>query len=82
MRAKRNQLWIETMQAVTAGASSEMEIDDGTDPSKGKQREGDLATSLSRDNRLSSVVNSEKRYWRKPAAQKRAANDGRRGFPT
>ena len=70
-RARRNQLWMETMQAV----ASEGEEVKGQDPGlpsvseeKGVERE---STILSFGNaRLGSPVNAEKRYWRKPARQR------------
>lgn len=75
MRVRRNQMFMETMQAVTAGAPNSQSVDSGYGSfEKGKQREGD-APSLSFGNgRLSSVVNSEKKYWRKPAPQRREVN--------
>ncbi len=76
LRAKRAQMWTETMQAVAAGASEEMDMDDGIFNGKGQQKEDDPDSSLSGDSRLSSVVNSEKRHWRKPAPQRREANGG------
>jgi hypothetical protein len=69
-------MWLETMEAVTAGAPDEMEIDRGVSmvPGKGKQKEGGVPSILFGDGRLGSVVNSEKRYWRKPAPQRRDTN--------
>ncbi|KAK0517363.1 hypothetical protein JMJ35_000518 [Cladonia borealis] len=74
LRAKRAQIWMETMQAVEAPASNAMDTDDGIFTGKGKQKEGDPDISFSGDSRLSSAVNSEKRYWRKPGSQKREAS--------
>ena len=74
LRAKRAQMWMETMQAVEAGASNEMDMDDGSFTGKDQQKGGAPDSSLSVDSRLSSVVNAEKRYWRKPGPQRREAN--------
>ncbi len=74
LRAKRAQMWMETMHAVETGASDKMDMDAGIFTGKGQQKEGDPDSSLSGDSRLSSVVNSEKRYWRKPGPQSREAS--------
>ena len=74
LRAKRAQMWMETMQAVEAPVFNGMDTDDGIFAGKGKQKESDPNSSFSGDSRLSSVVNSEKRYWRKPGPQKREAS--------
>lgn len=74
LRTKRAQMWLETMQAVEAGTSTEMDVDDGSFTGKGRQKGGAPDSSLSGDSRLSSVVNAEKRYWRKPGSQRREAN--------
>ena len=74
LRAKRAQMWMETMQAVEAGAFNEMDIDDGSFTGEGQQKGDAPDSSLSGDSRLSSVVNAEKRYWRKPGPQRREAN--------
>lgn len=76
MRAKRDQMWIETMQAVTARPSDEMDIDEAMYAGKGKRNEESLPSSLLGDNQIRSAVNSEKKYWRKPAPQRREANGG------
>ena len=68
MRAKRDQMWREAMSAITQEGSQSgegpMDID------KGKQREGEAWPSKSMPGHLSLAVNSEKRYWRKPARRK------------
>ena len=76
LRAKRAQMWTETMEAVAAGAYDEMDMDGGIFTGKGQQKAGDPDSSISGDSRLSSAVNSEKRYWRKPAPQRREASGG------
>ena len=73
MRARRDQMWTETMRAVTAG-TPEREIEEGVPAGKGKQKEGDVPNVPFGDVRVGSVVNSEKKYWRKPALQRREAN--------
>ncbi|KAL6721511.1 hypothetical protein ACLMJK_000615 [Lecanora helva] len=75
-RAKRDQMFRETMAAISEGISDPMEIDSGMDAiGKGKQKEGDIAGLASfRSGRLHSAVNSEKKYWRKPIPR-RTGND-------
>ncbi|CAD6583209.1 MAG: hypothetical protein ASARMPRED_001261 [Alectoria sarmentosa] len=74
-RAVRDQVWKETMQAVTQEAPHGMDLDTESGIGKGKQKEGDLPpVSSSEYGRLGSAVNADKRYWRKPAPQKREAN--------
>lgn len=75
MRARRNQMWIETMQAVTQSASEGQDHDMMACIERGKQKEGELPPDFSfGSGRLGSAVNAEKRYWRKPATQRREAN--------
>lgn len=75
MRVRRDQLFLETMQAVTAGAPDSQDVDSGYGSfEKGKQKEGEVTGAAFGNGRLSSAVNSEKRYWRKPAPQRREAN--------
>ena len=72
-RATSDQLWMETMKAVTQEVPDGMDLDMGT--GKGKQKEGDLPPMSSLGyGRLGSVVNAEKRYWRQPASQRKEAN--------
>ena len=76
-RAVRDQLWMETMQAVAQetpdGTAFAMEASTG----KGKQEESEPPPVSSLGyGRLGSAVNAEKKYWRKPAPQRREANGG------
>ncbi|KAL9103340.1 MAG: hypothetical protein Q9163_001606 [Psora crenata] len=65
LRAKRDQMWKETISAVVKeGHDSGGEI---MDVEKAKRKEGDDAASKSMQGHLSLAVNAEKRYWRKPA---------------
>lgn len=74
-RAARDQMWTETMQAVTWGAPDSMGVDMESGIGKGKQKEGDPPPVLSFGHgRLGPAVNAEKRYWRKPALQGRESN--------
>ena len=74
-RATRDQMWMETMQAVTQEAPDSMDFNMETGIGKGKQKEGDLPPASSFGyGRLGSAVNAEKRYWRQPAPQMREAN--------
>lgn len=81
VRARRDQMWLETMEAVTAGAPDEMDIDRGVSIGKSKQ-EGYVTNGSFGDGRLGSAVNSEKRYWRKPALQRREVNENIEGGNT
>lgn len=75
MRARRDQVFMETMQALTAGVQDSMDIDSGYGSfEKERQKEGELTGTSFGNGRLNSAVNSEKRYWRKPALQKRGTN--------
>lgn len=74
-RAVRDQLWMETMQAVSRETPEGMDFDMEAGIGKGKQKEGDAPpVSSSGYRRLGSAVNAEKRYWRKPAPQRKEAN--------
>ena len=75
-RAKRNQMFLETMAAVSEKTSDAMEIDGGLDLGKGKQKEGDKTGFVIGSGRLSSAVNAEKKYWRKPAVHANGTNGG------
>ena len=73
-RAVRDQLWMETMQAVNQETPDAVDFDTEAGIGKGKQKEGDVLPALPRGyERLGSTVNAEKRYWRKPAPQRREA---------
>jgi len=65
-RERRDQIWKETMNAVMKNTHGE----------KGKQKEGESASLVIGDGRLSSVVNAEKKYWRKPAPRSKDLNNG------
>ena len=74
-RARRDQLWMETMQAVTQGAPEEMDHSTGFGGvGKGKQKEGNSTRPSFGNRGLGAAVNAERRYWRKPAAQRREGN--------
>lgn len=76
-RAVRDQMWMETMQAVTQGAPDGMDLDIESGIGKGKQKEGDPPPASSFGyGRLGSAVNAERRYWRKPAPQRKEPNAG------
>jgi len=75
MRERRDQMFMETMQAATAGTPNGMDVDSGYGSfEKGKQKEGETPSTSFGNGRLGSAVNSEKRYWRKPALRRREAN--------
>ena len=70
-RKRREQMFTETMAALTEGSTEAMEIDGGVeDGGKGKQKERDAVDQDFRSGRLHSAVNAEKRYWRTPAHRK------------
>lgn len=72
-RVARDQLWIETMQAITQETHDGMDLDTEAGIGKGKQKEGDPPPVQSFGyGRVGSAVNAEKRYWRKPASQREA----------
>jgi len=72
IRARRDQLWKETMQAVTQGAGDGGGLGGGGKKAeKGKQKEGEPAVMKSGSGRIGLAVNAEKRYWRKAASQGR-----------
>lgn len=72
-RALRDQVWMETMQAVTQETPDGIDFDVETGIGKGKQKEGDSPPVSSFGyGRFGSAVNAEKRYWRKSAPQKEA----------
>ena len=75
-RAKRNKLFLETMAAVSGETGDAMEIDGGLDLGKGKQKEVDRTGVVIGSGRLSSAVNAEKKYWRKPAVHINGTNGG------
>ena len=74
-RAVRDQMWMETMQAVTQGAPDGMDLDMESGIGKGKQKERDPPPASSFGcGRLGSAINAERRYWRKPAPQRKEPN--------
>ena len=74
-RALRDQLWMETMQAVTQEMPNSMDLDKEAGTGKEMQKDGDpLPVASSGYGRLGSAVNADKRYWRKPAPQTKEAN--------
>ena len=68
-REKRNQMWIETMAAVYR--ESNRTNDSMMDVDKGKQKEDDQVSLPLPAMHLSSGVNAEKQYWRKPIQQRK-----------
>ena len=75
VRATRNQLWMETMQAVTRATSDGEDFDMEGGTGKGQQKEGDPPpVSLFGYGHLESAVNAERRYWRQPVPQGREAS--------
>ena len=74
-RAVSNELWMETMQAVTQEVPDSMDLDTEAGIGKGKQKEDNAPSApLIGYGRLESVVNAEKKYWRQPAPRGREAN--------
>lgn len=77
-RVARDQVWMETMQAVTQKTPNGvggMDFDAEAGVGNGKQKEGEPAPVSSFGyGRLGSAVNAEKRYWRKPTPQIREGN--------
>lgn len=71
MRAKRDEAWKEAMQSVTLISNDEADFNDvmqGLDsPRPNARYEGAEATS---NGYLSSSVNADKRYWRRPAPRR------------
>lgn len=75
LRAVRDHVWIETMQAVTQETPDGMDVNMDASIGKGKHKERDpLPVSSFGYGRLGSAVNAEKRYWRKPAPQMKEVN--------
>lgn len=75
-RARRNQMFAETMAAYAGGDADGMDID-GASGDKGKRtqkEDGDTSRNLG-SGRLHSAVNADKRYWRKPAQPRRIGNE-------
>ena len=64
LRAKRDHLWMETMSAV--GSNGQADQDEPMDIDKGKEMAGEERSSSLPVEHLSSAVNAEKQYWRKP----------------
>lgn len=76
-RARRDQMFMETMAAVAGEDGEGMDIDWGAGhEGKEKQQNGDPTGMAFANGRLHSAVNAEKRYWRKPAQQRSGGNDG------
>ena len=75
MRARRDQMFLETMQAVSAGAPDGMDHDSGYGSfDKAKHKEQELNSRPPGHGRISSAVNSEAKYWRKPISRQREVN--------
>ena len=74
-RAVRDQLWMETMQAVTQDIPNGIDVDMEAGIGKDKQKEGDPpSVSSTRYGHPGSAVNAEKKYWRQPGLQRKEAN--------
>lgn len=75
MRARRDELWRETMQAATQDAPDRVDPNSAWQTTeREQQREAELVVIAFGNGRLGSVVNAERRYWRKPAVPRREAN--------
>lgn len=71
-RARRHQMFAETMAVYAGGDADGMDID-GASRDKGKttqKEDGDTSMGFG-SGRLHSAVNADKRYWRKPAQPRR-----------
>lgn len=75
-RERRDEMFRETMAAVTEAASDSMEVDGAGVIGKGKQKEEDLTSMSFGSGRLHSAVNAEKRYWRKPVPPRIGTDEG------
>ena len=77
MRAKRDKLWMETMQAIAAEPSEKMDVDSGYGSfEKEKHKDIEISSSQMSNGLPGLAVNSEKKYWRKPISQKKVGNSG------
>ena len=67
-KEKRNKLWLETMEAVVPADVPTPTQDSGValSTSDDKEQEGVLPVKLALYGNVGSVVNADKRYWRKP----------------
>ncbi|KAL9128962.1 MAG: hypothetical protein Q9217_002478 [Psora testacea] len=65
LRAKREQMWRDTMSATAQECQATS--DDAMNVDKGKRREGEEAASKYTQGHLSLAVNAEKKYWRRLA---------------
>ena len=74
-QAVRDQLWMDTMQAVTQETSNGTLINNEAGIGKGKQKErSPPPVSWIGYGRLDSAVNAEKKYWRQPVLQRKETN--------
>ncbi|KAI4106401.1 MAG: hypothetical protein L6R37_002199 [Teloschistes peruensis] len=68
VRERRDEMWKETMQAMSSiHASGKSHMGDNMDLDEPGQRNDLSDASRSEYDRVSSAVNADKRYWRKPA---------------
>lgn len=68
VREKRDEMWKETMQAMSSiHASGKSHMSDSMELDETGQRNDLSDASRSEYDRVSSAVNADKRYWRKPA---------------
>lgn len=67
-RVRRNDVWEETMLAMTSETQAEIGIEDGMQGAEKAKAKGNQSNNIPLGGgRLSSAVNADKIYWRKPA---------------
>lgn len=80
LRVQRDEIWKETMQAMNSWHASEQSRNADTMDLDGSEHDPDLLQKASSDyGRIISVVNADKKYWRKPAPAEgtsQGRNDG------
>ncbi|KAL8727787.1 MAG: hypothetical protein Q9181_005587 [Wetmoreana brouardii] len=81
IRAQRDELWEETMQAMTSKHLSEQrQSSDTIDPDEPRHGHG-LPEKPGLDyGRVSSAVNADRKFWRKPATAERPGQSGGNGI--
>ncbi|KAI4245500.1 MAG: hypothetical protein LQ352_006564 [Teloschistes flavicans] len=80
VREKRDDMWKETMQAMSLiHTSGDSHIADNMELDDPGQRNDPLKASRSDYDRVSSAVNADKKYWRKPAPFERIGPSGSNG---
>ena len=74
-RAVRDQMWMETMEAVSQEMPNSMDCDMDASIGKGKEKKSEPPSTTSIGYvHLGSAVNAEKRYWRKPPPRRGERN--------